>query len=400
MSDVEGLLEHLDLVIGTAEGVASSEDLRAAARAARETRDRVGHLGSTLVLALLGGTGVGKSSLLNAIAGGSVASVSPIRPHTTRPLAWVPAAAEPGLGALLDRLGVDGRVEHDRLPGVAILDMTDIDSLAEGHRALVEELLPQVDVGLWVLDPSKYADPSLHADFLAPVAADSERLLFVMNRIDTLAPGERTVVVEHLRELLTADGIAEPIIFETAASPRVGDPVGVGSLVEHLRSRLAEKQIRLRRVIGDARSVADRLTSAAGVAAGDAFGFEETWSEAMGSVHEAVARGLTIADRERILLEFDALARRVIDHAGPAAAAEVAELRFDGGLDRAVGVAIGIPRNAGASDSEDMVAVLEERVAAPLRRALWSRARLGAAAAGLAVEAAAAEQRLRTGQDF
>jgi hypothetical protein len=399
MSDVEGLLEHLELVIGTAEGVVPGEDLLVAARAAAQTRDRVGHLGSTLVLALLGGTGVGKSSLLNAIAGAEVASVSPIRPHTTRPLAWVPADAEPGLSALLDSLGVDGRVEHDRLPGIAILDMTDIDSLAEGHRALVEELLPQVDVGVWVLDPVKYADPSLHADFLAPVAADSKRLLFVMNRVDTLASQERPVVVEHLRELLAADGIAEPLVFETAASPPVGDPVGVGSLVEHFGSRLAEKQIRLRRVIGDARSVADRLTLATGVTAADVFGFEEAWSATIGGVHEAVARGLSIADRERLLLEFDALARRVIDHAGPAAAAEVAALRFDGGLDRAVGMAIDIHRDDGASAADAMVAVFDEQVAAPMRRALWSRARLGAAVAGLAVEAAAAEQRLRNGQD-
>ncbi|MEX2322757.1 MAG: GTPase [Acidimicrobiia bacterium] len=400
MSDVEGLLEHLELVIGTAEGVVPSDDFLAAARAVRATRDRVGHLGSTLVLALLGGTGVGKSSLLNAIAGAAVASVSPIRPHTTRPLAWVPADAEPGLGALLDRLGVEGRVEHDRLPGVAILDMTDIDSLAEGHRALVEELLPQVDVGVWVLDPVKYADPTLHAYFLAPGAADSERLLFVMNRVDTVVPGERTVVVEHLRELLAADGIAEPIIFEAAASPRVGNPVGVDSLVEHLRSRLAEKQIRLRRIIGDARSVADRLTSAAGGTAGDAFGFEEAWSDTIGGVREAVARGLTIADRERILLELDAFARRVIDHSGPAAAAEVAALRSDGGLDRAVGEAIGVHRDAGASSADALVAVLEERLATPMRRALWSRARLSAATAGLAVAAAAVEQRLRSDQDF
>ena len=400
MSDVEGLLEHLELVIGAAEDVVPTEDLLEAARAARETRDRVGHLGSTLVLALLGGTGVGKSSLLNAIAGAAVASVSPIRPHTTRPLAWVPADAESGLGALLDRLGVDGRVEHNRLPGVAILDMTDIDSLAEGHRALVEELLPQVDVALWVLDPVKYADPTLHADFLAPAAADSERLLFLMNRVDTVAPEERMVVVEHLRELLAADGIAAPTIFETAASPRLGGPVGIESLVEHLRSRLAEKQIRLRRVIGDARSVADRLTSAAGVPAGEALGFEEVWSEAIGGVHEAAARGLTIADRERILLELDALARRVIEHAGPSAAAEVAALRFGGGLDRAVGEAIGVHRDAGTPSADAMVGVLEERLAAPMRRALWSRARLSAATAGLAVEAAAAGQRLRSSQDF
>jgi hypothetical protein len=239
----------------------------------------------------------------------------------------------------------------------------------------------------------------LHADFLEPAAADSGRLLFVMNRVDTLASGDREVVVEHLRDLLAADGIAEPLIFETAASPRGGDPIGVDALVEHLRSQLAEKQIRLWRVIGDARSVGDRLTRAAGLTAGDGFGFEEVWSETVDAIREAAGGGLTIADRERILLEFDALARRVIDHAGPAASTEVAELRFSGELDRVVSAVLGMHDHPGASLA-DATEVLEEQVGAPMRTALWRRARLGAATAGLAVEAAVAEQRLRSDQDF
>lgn len=403
MSDVEGLLEHLELLIGTAEGVVPDEALGDAAEAAGLARERVGHLGATLVLALLGGTGVGKSSLLNAIAGAPVASVSPIRPHTTQPLGWVPADAEPGLGSLLDRLGVADRVEHDRLPGIAILDMTDIDSLAEGHRALVEGLLPQVDVGVWVLDPIKYADPALHADFVAPAAAESRRLLFVMNRVDTVTPEERGVVVEHLRELLVADGVTDPVVFETAASPRVGEPSGVGALVAHLESRLAEKQIRLRRVIGEARAVADRLVSAAGPTPSEALVFEEAWSGLIDDVRQAAVAGLSIADRERILLEFDTLARRVVAHAGVHASTEVADLVASGGVDRAVGLALGAADapNAGASDGDEgLVDILEEHLAAPMRRALWARARLGAAAAGLAVEAAALENRLGVVQDL
>jgi hypothetical protein len=45
---------------------------------------------------------------------------------------------------------------------MAILDMTDVDSVESMHRKRVEEVLPMVDVGVWVLDPVKYADATLH----------------------------------------------------------------------------------------------------------------------------------------------------------------------------------------------------------------------------------------------
>ncbi|HLE42634.1 MAG TPA: GTPase, partial [Methylomirabilota bacterium] len=134
MTDVGSLVDGLDLVVGLADGHLHPDDLERARRAARDARNRVGHLGSTLVAALLGGTGVGKSSLLNALAGERVASTSPVRPHTTDPLAWIPEQAEPALGELLDGLGISRRHTQRRVPGMAILDMTDVDSVEFRHR--------------------------------------------------------------------------------------------------------------------------------------------------------------------------------------------------------------------------------------------------------------------------
>ena len=72
----------------------------------REVSDRLGFPAETYVLALVGGTGVGKSSLLNALAGTSVSDASARRPTTAHPLAWVPRSSRPDLAELLDWLGV------------------------------------------------------------------------------------------------------------------------------------------------------------------------------------------------------------------------------------------------------------------------------------------------------
>ena len=68
---------------------------------------RVGFPGDAYVLALVGGTGVGKSSLLNALAGGVVSPASARRPTTSEPVAWVPATEREHLTPLLEWLGVD-----------------------------------------------------------------------------------------------------------------------------------------------------------------------------------------------------------------------------------------------------------------------------------------------------
>ena len=61
-----------------------------AAQAVRETgRERLRFPGATYVLALAGGTGVGKSSLLNAIAGSTVSAAAARRPTTSEPVAWL-----------------------------------------------------------------------------------------------------------------------------------------------------------------------------------------------------------------------------------------------------------------------------------------------------------------------
>ena len=69
--------------IGLDEAASRADDV------VRRARERVGFPGASYVLALAGGTGVGKSSLLNALAGEAVSEVRAVRPTTDEPIAWI-----------------------------------------------------------------------------------------------------------------------------------------------------------------------------------------------------------------------------------------------------------------------------------------------------------------------
>ena len=211
-------------------------DTAAAADVRDAVRTRSGFPGDLYVLALAGGTGVGKSSLLNALAGADVSAVGVHRPTTTTSFAWVPAAHAHEAAPLLDWLGGAELVVRpsgvaDALPSVAILDLPDLDSVEPSHAARVDSVLPRVDAVLWVSDPEKYADAVLHDRYLRRWLPRLGRQAFALNKIDRLG----AVDVQRLRDdlsgrLVAAGGSAIPIL---ATSARAGD-------TSELRDWLAE----------------------------------------------------------------------------------------------------------------------------------------------------------------
>jgi hypothetical protein len=386
MSDAITVVEDLDLVVSMAAGQVHPDDLDAARSTAVRARLRAGHLGTTMVLALVGGTGAGKSSILNALLGREVASTSPVRPHTTEPLAVVPEAPEPALLAMLQRLGVDRVVDQDRFPDFAVLDMTDVDSVAAEHRVRVERLLPEVDVVVWVLDPVKYADPMLHDGFIAPLAGSSDRLVFVLNKVDQLDEPSRERVIEHLRSLLVEDGIENPVVFETAAAPPSGVAQGMDGLAGHLAARLDEKRVHIGKLVDDARRAARMISGAAGVTGGGALGFEERFRAVRDAVAAHVAAGEgAVAFHEGLRLLEGMVLRLSTDAGGvfgPRIRQSFQTRLIEDELTAAFDAALAAADPAGAIDEE-----LQERFGAPLRALLWERASLAAAVASLAVDA-------------
>ena len=392
MSDIIKVVEGLDFVVSLATGHVHPDDLAGARSAATAARSRAGHLGSTMVLALVGGTGSGKSSLLNAFAGEQIASTSPVRPHTAEPLAWIPAGAEPSLRVLLDRLGVEHRVSHTLFAELAILDMTDVDSIATEHRDRVEQLMPEVDVVVWVLDPVKYSDPALHRALIAPLAGSSDRVIFVLNKVDRLDEQGLDVVVAHLRRLLADDGYSNPVIFEVAADPPDSEPRGMEALAAHLSARLDEKRIHVGKIVDDARRAAQAVAGAAGVTRSGSLDFEERWlSVREAIVTDVIARGPAATFEALRLLEVFILG--LSTDAGGVFGQRIRQTFREEVIEAELADAMrGVEMSSDPGSALDEG--LQERFGVPLRALLWERASLAAVVAGLAVDAMMVDESL------
>jgi GTP-binding protein EngB required for normal cell division len=215
------------------------------------------------VVGFFGATGGGKSSLFNAVTGGQIAVAAARRPTTAEPLAGI--RTPEGSGPLLDWLEVNQRHvlpddgAADSPPGLILLDLPDFDSVAAEHRRIVERLVGQVDVLVWVLDPQKYADAALHNGFLRPLASHEAVTMVVLNQIDRLAADEVEPVLASLREVLAADGLPKVQIHPVSAVTGAG--------VEGLRAAIGEVVRQRRagtdRLLADVAAGADALAGAA-----------------------------------------------------------------------------------------------------------------------------------------
>jgi GTP-binding protein EngB required for normal cell division len=236
---------------------------------------RVGFPGEAYVLAFVGGTGVGKSSLLNTLAGSAVSAASARRPTTTAPIAWIPAAERAALTPLLAWIGVEDVREHagTDLGPVAILDLPDMDSVAGEHRAQVEAILPRVDAVAWITDPEKYHDAALHDDFLRTWLPRLARQVVVLNKADRLSADDGQRVLHDLENDLASistlgvgrGGAAVVPVVVTAASPGAGGPAVLDGLHDWLKDGVAAKAVVRARVAATVLDLARRVAADAGI---------------------------------------------------------------------------------------------------------------------------------------
>ncbi|HUQ42684.1 MAG TPA: GTPase, partial [Candidatus Limnocylindrales bacterium] len=225
--------------------------------------------GDAYVLALVGGTGVGKSTLLNALAGEQVSAASARRPTTSEPVAWIPAGKARELTELISWLGITRVKEHaaGQLGDVAILDLPDVDSIAPQHRAKVDELLPRVDAVAWVVDPQKYNDDVAHRAYLREWGPRIARQIVVLNRADLLSGDDASRVRDDLRARLHADGLEDTTVALTRA--RDGEP-GIRELRTWIASGVDAKRIVAATLGAGARDATREMARRAGVEDGNA----------------------------------------------------------------------------------------------------------------------------------
>ncbi len=263
-SGLERSLERLEAAADAADVLGlPTQDVRATIA---EARARLGFSSNVYVLALIGGTGVGKSSLLNALAGSTVSPASSRRPTTPVPIAWVPRTARDELAPLLGWLGVGDVVEHDRsgLESVAVLDLPDLDSIVPAHRAEVERLLPKVDAVAWVTDPEKYHDAVLHDEFLTDWLPRLSRQALVLNKSDRLSPPD----VDRVRQDMEHDlrrGMNGPEDVTVMAVSAAGGEAGLRAFEAWLADGAASKAVVRDRLAATLAAHARELAMGAGI---------------------------------------------------------------------------------------------------------------------------------------
>ncbi|MBI5865670.1 MAG: GTPase domain-containing protein [Planctomycetes bacterium] len=208
-----------------------------------------------LVVAFFGGTGVGKSSLLNRLAGAPLARVGVQRPTSREVTLYVHESAALATlpGSLVECVRVQ-RHRDDRRRGVCWVDAPDIDSAELKNRELALAWLPHVDLVVYVVSPERYRDDVGWR--IVKQRGHRHGWLFVINRWDE---GDARQA-EDLKAILRAAGFENPLLFCTNCERGESLPPGPDQFAQveaSIDSLLREHGLRELERLGFAARLAD-----------------------------------------------------------------------------------------------------------------------------------------------
>lgn len=217
------------------------------------------------VVALAGGTGSGKSSLFNAISGLELSPTGVRRPTTARTHACVWGLE--GAGPLLDWLQIQWRHRFARasaldkgdsqLHGLILLDLPDHDSIRALTDHEADRMIRVADLLVWVLDPQKYADASIHSRYIAEMAGHDAVTVFVLNQADRLTAEELSECVSDLTNLLKQEGIDNPMVITSSAVT----PGGADGLKAVIAAAVSRRRVAIKRLEAEVERVSRLLGS-------------------------------------------------------------------------------------------------------------------------------------------
>jgi len=234
-----------------------------------------------VVAALVGLSGVGKSTILNSLAQDTVSAPGVVRPTTKSGVLWAHRdhAARywtEFVGRVRDQIGptTDIVIGDDPLTRhLTFVDTPPLELLPDGSATTAAETLMFADLCVFVTSVGRYADAA-PLDFLDAARARGIPILFVLNRLPADAEWRRRLLADFAEKLVAAGLMPDPdpeFIFgvEEATSLRWHGglaPEAVGALRKEL-SEVSDPEFRIVMIDGTAeatvRAIADRAESLA-----------------------------------------------------------------------------------------------------------------------------------------
>jgi energy-coupling factor transporter ATP-binding protein EcfA2 len=207
---------------------------------------RLRQSGAPILVALVGSTGAGKSTLVNSLVGMQVSATGIRRPTTNSPvlachpsdahwfaenvfLPTLPRVRQQGL-AMPGRDGLLVLAASEGMPkGVALLDTPDIDSVVAAHREFAHQFLDASDLWLFMTSARRYADAAVW-ELLQDARDRGASLGVVLSRVPPAAAPQLTA---HFDAMLQANGlidvrrfmIAETVVKDAQLPDEVARPV-------------------------------------------------------------------------------------------------------------------------------------------------------------------------------